>query len=68
MLNSAIYQGVVSHQRHLPKPHGFSYRVFMMYLDLDELPDLFKGYKRWSYQIKNWAYFKPRLRRNAAAR
>lgn len=58
MLNSAIYQGVVSHQRHLPKPHCFSYRVFMMYLDLDELPDLFKGYKRWSYQIKNWAYFK----------
>jgi len=28
------------HQRLLPKKHGFNYRVFYLWLDLDELPDL----------------------------
>lgn len=57
MLNSAIYKGWVTHNRLAPTPHGFRYTVFMMYLDLDELPTLFTGFKRWSYQIKNWAWF-----------
>lgn len=57
MLNSAIYQGMVNHQRFTPKPHQFRYKVFMMYLDLDELPNLFNQVKRWSYQSKNWAWF-----------
>jgi hypothetical protein len=56
--NSAIYEGLVTHQRLLPNPHGFRYKVFMMYLDLDELPSLFNGFKRWSYQTNNWAWFK----------
>ena len=38
--------------------HGFKYQVFMMYLDLDELPTLFNGFKCWSYLTKNWAWFK----------
>ncbi len=58
MLNSAIYEGLVTHHRFQPKPHGFRYKVFMMYLDLDELPDLFTGIKNWSYVTKNWAWFK----------
>ena len=58
MLNSAIYKGLVTHNRFSPKPHRFHYKVFMMYLDLDELPNLFQGFKRWSYQTKNWAWFK----------
>ncbi len=58
MLNSAIYKGWVTHNRFAPKPHRFRYKVFMMYLDLDELPNLFHGFKRWSYQAKNWAWFK----------
>jgi DUF1365 family protein len=58
MLNSAIYKGWVTHNRFAPKPHRFRYKVFMMYLDLDELPTLFNGFKRWSYQAKNWAWFK----------
>lgn len=30
----------------------------MMYLDLDELPTLFQGFKYWSYLTKNLAWFK----------
>ena len=35
---SGIYEGQVRHRRMSPAPHEFSYRMFMMYLDLDELP------------------------------
>lgn len=36
---SAIYDCTVMHQRLSPKRHGFSYRVFYLWLDLDELPE-----------------------------
>jgi hypothetical protein len=39
-LRSAIYTGRLRHRRYGPRPHAFSYRLFMMYLDLDELPHL----------------------------
>lgn len=38
--NSAIYTGVVMHQRFLPKQHRFMYRVFSLCIDLDELSGL----------------------------
>jgi hypothetical protein len=47
-LASAIYDGRVRHRRFAPRPHQFSYRLFMMYLDLDELPALFDGRLLWS--------------------
>lgn len=56
--NSAIYTGWVSHQRFAPKIHGFRYRVFMMFLNLDELPKLFQNTPFWSYQRRNLAWFK----------
>ncbi len=37
---SAIYLGRLSHVRHAPRRHAFSYRLYMLYLDLDELPIL----------------------------
>ncbi|MGM0631853.1 MAG: DUF1365 domain-containing protein [Pseudomonadota bacterium] len=46
--HSAIYSGLVRHRRFSPRPHSFTYRVFMMYLDLDELPDLFRNRWFWS--------------------
>lgn len=55
---SCIYTGQVSHRRFLPKPHAFKYDVFMMYLDLDQLPKLFNRTKFWSYLKPNLAYFK----------
>lgn len=44
-MDSCIYEGRVSHTRTSPVTHQFGYRLFMMYLDLDELPVLFG--KRW---------------------
>jgi DUF1365 family protein len=44
-MESCIYEGRVKHTRTEPVLHRFSYRMFMMYLDLDELPRLFR--KRW---------------------
>ena len=37
---SAIYVGRLSHARRGPQEHGFGYRVYLLYLDLDELPAL----------------------------
>ena len=45
---SCIYEGVVRHRRRTPREHAFDYRVFMMYLDLGELPELFDGCPLWS--------------------
>lgn len=44
-MKSCIYEGQVSHTRSAPVAHRFSYQLFMMYLDLDELPTLFS--RRW---------------------
>jgi len=44
-VESCIYEGRVRHTRTVPVSHRFSYRIFLMYLDLEELPTLFA--KRW---------------------
>ncbi len=54
---SCIYAGEVSHKRYIPTFHGFTYPLFMMYLDLRELPELFKPFWCWSYQSWNIASF-----------
>jgi DUF1365 family protein len=40
---SAVYLGTLAHARTGPRRHGFGYRVYMLYLDLDELPALLAG-------------------------
>jgi hypothetical protein len=55
-MHSCIYDGRVKHSRTQPAVHEFSYRLFMMYLDLDELPTLFR--KRWF-----WSTSRPALAR-----
>jgi DUF1365 family protein len=35
-MNSALYSGLVTHRRFSPKAHAFTYRIGMLYLDLDE--------------------------------
>ncbi len=45
---SAIYEGRIRHRRVGPRPHAFTYRLYQMYLDLDELPMLFDPYLLWS--------------------
>ncbi|MCW8956121.1 MAG: DUF1365 domain-containing protein [Gammaproteobacteria bacterium] len=56
-MNSKIYVGQVSHKRFQPHEHVFNYRMFMMYLDLDELPLLFDKFLFWSARGFNLAYF-----------
>ncbi|MDQ6846188.1 MAG: DUF1365 domain-containing protein [Candidatus Dormibacteraeota bacterium] len=46
--HSCIYQGSVHHRRRTPVEHSFRYRVFMLYLDLDELEDVFAHRLLWS--------------------
>jgi DUF1365 family protein len=47
-LASCLYEGNARHRRFWPKAHAFSYRFFMVYLDLAELPTLFRGRWLWS--------------------
>ena len=54
-LYSAIYEGRIRHRRHLPRAHAFDYRVYQLYLDLDELPRLFEGRWLWSLERANVA-------------
>ena len=42
-MHSCIYEGTVTHRRREPVDHQFQYRLFMVYLDLDELPSLVGG-------------------------
>ncbi|MEO8497387.1 MAG: DUF1365 domain-containing protein, partial [Planctomycetota bacterium] len=39
-MHSCLYEGIVTHCRREPVEHRFQYRLFMVYLDLDELPRL----------------------------
>ncbi len=59
-MNSAIYEGTVRHRRFRPVPHAFRYRLFMMFLDLDELPTLFERRWLWSVDKPNLASFRRR--------
>lgn len=52
-MQSSIFSGQVSHSRKTPAAHAFRYRVFMAYLDLDELDSVFKG--RWFWSTKRAA-------------
>lgn len=56
--HSAIYEGWVRHRRFRPARHHFGYRLFMMYLDLDELPGLFDRRWLWSARRPNLACFR----------
>lgn len=57
-MNSAIYTGIVRHRRLTPVLHHFRYKVFMMYLDLDELPSVFAGRWLWSSSRPALAWFR----------
>lgn len=56
-MNSKLFVGRVSHRRYTPHEHSFYYKMFMMYLDLDELPSLFDRFLLWSARGFNVAYF-----------
>jgi len=57
-LASCLYEGTVRHRRFAPVPHGFSYRIFLAYLDLSELQRVFEGRWLWSVGRRNVASFR----------
>lgn len=57
-MNSCIYRGTVRHRRSQPTAHAFRYPLFMMYIDLAELPALFDGHLLWSARRPAPAWFR----------
>lgn len=55
---SAVYEGVVTHRRHAPHPHAFRYRMAQLWLDLDEVDQLFASRWLWSAKRRNLAEFR----------
>ena len=55
---SAVYEGTVRHRRFAPVEHEFSYRLFLMYLDLDELPGVLDPFRGWSARGRALACFR----------
>jgi len=47
-MHSGLYEGWVYHRRMTPIRHEFTYRLWMAWLDLDELEDVFRGRLLWS--------------------
>ena len=53
MMDSCLYIGKVFHKRHIPFEHQFTYRVFTLWLDLDEIPLLAKRVGSFSFNRFN---------------
>ena len=58
MSASAVYEGTIRHRRFEPVEHEFSYRFFLMYLDLAELPGVLDPYPLWSARRRAPARFR----------
>jgi DUF1365 family protein len=57
-LASATYEGWVTHRRHRPCEHAFRYRLGLLYVDLDELPDVLDVHPLWSARRFAPAWFR----------
>jgi DUF1365 family protein len=57
-MNSRLYECHVMHARFLPKPHRFVYRIFMLAIDLDELPALHRRLHFFSVNAPNLYSFR----------
>ena len=52
-MKSCLYKGRISHRRHAPVVNRFSYRLFLLYLDLAEIDEVFAG--RWLWSARRFA-------------
>lgn len=57
---SGIYTGTLRHRRFQPRKHEFTYRLFMAWLDVDEIPAQMAESRWMSYNRFNWASFHER--------
>ena len=61
MFKSCFYEGIVYHSRKSPRRHGFRLGLYMVFLDLDELGDLFG---RCRLLATGWPWFNRFRRRD----
>ncbi|WP_320671446.1 DUF1365 domain-containing protein [Patulibacter defluvii] len=47
---SAVYLGRISHRRHAPQVHAFSYPTAMLYVSLEQLPDVLERHRGWGVE------------------
>lgn len=60
-MTSCLYAGwYVRHQRRRPRVHAFRYRLFLFYLDLDELPEVDRAVRLFSVNRFNAVAFHDR--------
>lgn len=57
-LNSALYECTVLHERFAPRSHRFSYRLFYLAMDLDELDTLHRSLAFLSVNARNLLSFR----------
>ncbi|HET7268635.1 MAG TPA: DUF1365 domain-containing protein [Oleiagrimonas sp.] len=57
-LASCVYEGRVRHRRLAPHPHDFTYCMAQLYLDLDEIEQVFRHRWLWSTTHANVAQFR----------
>lgn len=57
-MHSCLYEGWVRHRRFEPHEHQFRYRLYMMYLDLAELPEVFDPFWLWSARRPALSWFR----------
>ncbi|NQY42903.1 MAG: DUF1365 domain-containing protein [Legionellales bacterium] len=57
-MDSCIYEGIVTHTRFFPRKHFFKYRLFMMFVNINNLEEKIDKYLFWSSNKFNLAYFK----------
>ena len=57
-MQSALYFGRLRHRRFAPRPHAFAYPLFMAWLDLGELDQVFADRWLWSARRPALAWFR----------
>ena len=57
-MRSCLYEGTVVHRRFVPVEHSFRFRLFLVYVDLDELGSLFGRRGIWSMRWPALARFR----------
>ncbi len=59
-MQSALYCGRLRHRRFSPRAHAFAYRVCMVWIDLSELDEVFRGRWFWSTRRPALAWLRRR--------
>jgi uncharacterized protein len=59
-MQSALYVGKLRHRRFSPRPHAFSYPVYMAFLDIERLPELMRVSPFSAYNGWNWTAYDER--------